>query len=106
MGTWKLVLSCFVHRFVWIDATPFETDTIQTLEPAMPHNRAHPAFRLAEVMGSHHQRSFERSLSEELHRRFDAITAETLPHSLSAVLGRLCSGSKKRVGPQRPPRAS
>jgi hypothetical protein len=48
--------------------------------------RIHPVFRLAEAMGPHHRRSFERLLSEELHRRFDAVAAETLPQPISALI--------------------
>jgi hypothetical protein len=52
-------------------------------------NRKHPAFRLSEVMGPHYRRSFERSLSEELHRRFDRVAAEGLPESLAELMDRL-----------------
>jgi hypothetical protein len=67
-------------------------------------NRRHPAFRLSEVMGPHHRRSFERSLSEELHRRFDGVAAEGLPEPLAALMDRLEPDSQDDA--ESPPRAS
>lgn len=66
-------------------------------------NRLHPAFRLGEVMGPHHRRSFERSLSEELHRRFDTIVDETLPPSIAALMERLEPAAEDEPGPEDPP---
>ena len=68
--------------------------------------RKHPVFRLAEVMSPHHQRSFERLLSEELHRRFDVVAAETLPQPISALIDLLDRSPEEKAGQQDPERAS
>jgi hypothetical protein len=69
-------------------------------------NRIHPVFRLGEFMGPHHQRSFERSLAEELHRRFDAIASETLPQTIAALIDLLDKEPDRKAGQQGPHRAS
>jgi hypothetical protein len=58
------------------------------------HNRSHPAFRISEVIGPDRRILFLRSLSEELHRRFDPVAAERLPSPLAALV--------KRIEPQPP----
>jgi hypothetical protein len=68
--------------------------------------RKHPAFRLAEVMGPYHQQSIERALSEELHRRFDAVAAETIPQSIAALIDLLEPVADEKAGAPNPPRAS
>ena len=60
--------------------------------------RIHPVFRLSEAMGPYHQRSYERSLSEELHRRFDAIAAETLPQTIAALIDLLDESPHDEAG--------
>jgi hypothetical protein len=67
--------------------------------------RKHPVFRLGEVMGPQHQRSYERALEEELHRRFDAVADESLPQSIAALIVRL-EPKEDGSGPQNPPHAS
>ena len=69
-------------------------------------NRLHPAFRLSEVMGPHHRRSYERSLSEELHRRFDTVVDETLPPSIAALVDLLEPAEDDEPLPEDPPGAS
>ena len=81
-GTWKLVLTCSVH----IDA--FDA-TIATPMTMAGHNRSHPAFRISEVIGPDRRALFLRSLTEELHRRFDPVAAERLPSPLAALVTRI-----------------
>ena len=67
--------------------------------------RKHPAFRLGEVLGPQHQRSYERELQEERHRRFDAVADKSMPQSIAALMDRL-EPKEKESGPQNPPHAS
>jgi hypothetical protein len=69
-------------------------------------SRKHPVFRLGDVMGPHHRRSYERTLSEELHRRFDAIAAETLPPTIAELIDLMTPGPSDDPGEQSPPQAS
>jgi hypothetical protein len=69
-------------------------------------SRKHPVFRLGDVMGPHHRQSYERTLSEELHRRFDAVAGENLPPTIIALIDLLAPGSSDDSGEQTPPQAS
>jgi hypothetical protein len=53
------------------------------------HDRKHPVFRISEVIGPDRWILFLRSLTEELHRNFDAVAAEPLPSSLTALVTQL-----------------
>ena len=51
--------------------------------------RKHPVFRISEVIGPDRRTWFIRSLTEELHRRFDSVATEQLPSSIAALVTRL-----------------
>ena len=64
------------------------------------HDRKHPVFRVSEVIGPDRRILFERSLSEELHRKFDPTAAERLPSGLAALVTQLDPGPGSGVRPQ------
>jgi hypothetical protein len=68
--------------------------------------RKDPIFRLGDVLGPHLRRSYERTLSEELHRRFDAVAGEDLPPTIVALIDLLAPGPSDDSGEQTPPQAS